>query len=80
MHPFIDMWWEPISARILGERNVQFGEKSRGWSLLLLSPFQGDVNWVSGTYQAHLKNFPHWRPDIDSASAAGAEGISEIRY
>lgn len=72
VHPFIDMmWWEPISARILGEWNVQFGEKPRGWGLLPLSPLQGDVNWVSGTYQAHLKSSPHRKPDIDSASVAG---------
>lgn len=72
VHPFIDMMWrEPISARILGEWNVQSGEKPRGCGLLPLSPLQGDVNWVSGTYQAHLKNCPHQEPDIDSASVAG---------
>lgn len=79
VHPFIDMmWWKSISARILGKRNVQFGEKPVSWSLSPLSPFQGDVNWVGGTYQFHLKNFPHLKPDINSASAAG-DGVS-LRY
>lgn len=56
VHPFIDsMWWRPSSAGIL---SVLSGEKPGSWSLSPLPPFQSGVNWVSGTYQFHLKNFP----------------------
>lgn len=50
VHPFIDMmWWEPISARILGEWNVQFGEKPRGWGYHCLHFWVMWIGWVELT-------------------------------
>lgn len=38
VHPFIDMMWrKPISARIPGKQNIQFGEKPISWFITTVS-------------------------------------------